>query len=301
VLSPSDGTVHTSTERLRSKFHTVGLRLDFTDRFRHRTHLLRAALLLAVAACSGCGTPRMASFIGSVGSGQAAGMERQCDLRVHGLTVPSRVWPQSRSALIRVPYEAAGAIKRASFITGMSAKYLAATAYRESSFRARAAARSSSAQGMFQFIEQTWLAEFARDGDCLGKGDLARHIIRLRSGRYHVQNRKIRNRILALRNDPRLAAVLAARLAQRNARALIFGLGRQPTPGEVYVAHFLGASSAIRLINLSRKHPRAIASRHFPKEASANRAIFYSRRRPRSVYEVWKNLIEKHEHLQFDL
>jgi soluble lytic murein transglycosylase-like protein len=55
-----------------------------------------------------------------------------------------------------------GAIRQASRLTGASFDYLLATAQVESGFNPNSAASTSSARGLFQFIEQTWLAKPSR-------------------------------------------------------------------------------------------------------------------------------------------
>ena len=51
-----------------------------------------------------------------------------------------------------------GAIRQAAQATGTSFQYLLATAQVESGLNPQAGASTSSARGLFQFIEQTWLA-----------------------------------------------------------------------------------------------------------------------------------------------
>ncbi|MEM1372119.1 MAG: hypothetical protein AAGG72_07830 [Pseudomonadota bacterium] len=181
----------------------------------------------------------------------------------------------------------------------MSARYLAATAARESNFKAAAAARTSTAQGMYQFIEQTWLGVFARDGACLDMPNLARQIVKKRDGRFVVRSWRARQRILGLRNNPRLASIFAARLAQRNARTLSQYLARRPTPGELYVAHFLGAREAARMAKMTRRYPYLPAYRLFGKAARANKAIFFKSGRPRTLSEVWVELTHRHDNVEF--
>ena len=53
---------------------------------------------------------------------------------------------------------------------------------------------------------------------------------------------------LANPNDPAQAADAAARLALDNKNALASALGRDPTPGELYLAHQQGAGGAIKLL-----------------------------------------------------
>ncbi|HEX9591052.1 MAG TPA: transglycosylase SLT domain-containing protein, partial [Bradyrhizobium sp.] len=58
----------------------------------------------------------------------------------------------------------AGAIKQAASTTGASFEYLLATAKMESNFDPKASASTSSARGLFQFIDQTWLGTVKEAG-----------------------------------------------------------------------------------------------------------------------------------------
>src|SRR5690242_786525 len=55
--------------------------------------------------------------------------------------------------------EVLASIQQASANTGMDFSYLMAQASRESSFDPTAKASTSSASGLYQFVEQTWLGE----------------------------------------------------------------------------------------------------------------------------------------------
>ena len=65
---------------------------------------------------------------------------------------------------------ASGAIRQAARVTGTDFQYLLATAQVEFDFNPNAAAPTSSARGLFQFIEQTWLATLKEQGPALGYG-----------------------------------------------------------------------------------------------------------------------------------
>ena len=67
----------------------------------------------------------------------------------------------------------AGAIKQAACTTGTSFEYLLATAKMESNFNPKAGASTSSARGLFQFIDQTWLGTVKEAGAQLGYGKYA--------------------------------------------------------------------------------------------------------------------------------
>ncbi len=180
-----------------------------------------------------------------------------------------------------------GAIRRAAQATGTSFDYLLATAHVESGMNPGAGAAMSSARGLFQFIEQTWLAVIKDAGAALGFGRYAAAISKSASGRYQVQDPALRKEILGLRNNPTANAIMAGAFTKANAEALSARLGRAPTDGELYIAHFLGAGGAARLIALAAANPGATAASFFPDAARANRSIFFERTgSPRTAAQV---------------
>ena len=170
-----------------------------------------------------------------------------------------------------------GAIRQASAATGTSFNYLLATAQVESGLNPQAGAATSSARGLFQFIEQTWLGTIKQSGAQLGYGRYADAITKTSSGHYQVSDPAMRAEILKLRNDPTANAVMAGAFTKANAEYLATKLGRQPSEGELYIAHFLGAGGAARLIALAANNPNAKATDYFPNAANANSSIFYDR------------------------
>ena len=170
-----------------------------------------------------------------------------------------------------------GAIREASQATGASFSYLLATAQVESGLNPRAGAATSSARGLFQFVEQTWLGTMKQSGAALGYGHYADAITKAPSGLYEVKDPAMRSQILKLRNDPTANAVMAGAFTQANAAYLTRTLGRPPTEGELYIAHFLGAGGAGRLIALGASNPNAKAADFFAHAAQANPSIFYDR------------------------
>ena len=171
----------------------------------------------------------------------------------------------------------AGAIRQASQATGTSFNYLLATAQVESGLNPKAGASTSSARGLFQFIEQTWLATMKQAGPTLGYSRYADAITKTASGHYQVRDPAMRSEILKLRNDPTANAVMAGAFTKANATILTNKLGRPPSEGELYMAHFLGAGGAARLITLAAHNPSAKAADFFGSAAHANSSIFYDR------------------------
>jgi len=161
------------------------------------------------------------------------------------------------------------AIQRAADRTGVNFDLLVQTARRESALNANAHASTSSATGLFQFIDSTWLDMVRRHGAAHGLGQYAQA---LQSGGADASTRAD---ILALRTDPELSACMAGELTRDNAQALSAQLGRAPTAGELYAAHVLGSGGAARLIQAAQQGA-SNASALFPREAAANRGIFYA-------------------------
>jgi hypothetical protein len=173
--------------------------------------------------------------------------------------------------------QVAGAIRQAATTTGASFNYLLATAQIESNFNPAAQAATSTAKGLYQFIDQTWLCTMKAAGRALGLDRFAAAISRGENGRFEVQDATARQAIMNLRGDAKVSALLAGHYAQANAAQLKDGLGRAPTEGELYIAHFLGAEGAAKLIDAATHRPNTRGADLFPAAASANRSIFYDR------------------------
>ena len=151
----------------------------------------------------------------------------------------------------------AGAIKQAANSTGASFEYLLTTAKMESDFKPSAGASTSSAHGLFQFIDQTWLGTVKEAGAQLGYGAYADAITKSSSGSYSVGDGAMRKAIMKLRDDPDAASAMAAMLTQSNSFKLTGMIGRRPTDGELYMAHFMGVGGAAKLINNAEDNPKA--------------------------------------------
>jgi hypothetical protein len=181
-----------------------------------------------------------------------------------------------------------GAIKQAATSTGASFHYLLATAKMESDFNPSAGASTSSAHGLYQFIEQTWLGTVKEAGGQVGYGQYADAITKTASGDYVVIDPTARKEIMKLRDDPAVSAAMAGVLTQSNSFQLTGKIGRRPTDGELYMAHFMGVGGAAKLINSAVDDPQASAARMFPSAAAANRSIFYDKQgNARTVSDVY--------------
>ena len=169
------------------------------------------------------------------------------------------------------------AIASAAATTGVDFTYLLQQARVESGFDPNARARTSSATGLYQFIEQSWLGTIKAHGAEHGLGWAADAIARGADGRWHVDDATARSAILNLRRDPAASATMAAELASDNQAALETRLGRAVQPVDLYLAHFLGIGAATKFLKAAAADPAQSAAPLFPAAARANHAVFYAR------------------------
>jgi hypothetical protein len=153
---------------------------------------------------------------------------------------------------------------------------LMAIADKESSFATEVQARTSSATGLFQFIEKTWLKVVRDFGRKHGLEKEAQAVV-LVDDEFVVLDPAERARILELRRDPYLSALLAAEMLKRDAARIAQRIGRNLNRGEVYLAHFLGPDDAERFMEKVVDEPNFVAANLLPKPAKANKPIFYTR------------------------
>jgi hypothetical protein len=180
----------------------------------------------------------------------------------------------------------ASAIAQAAHATGERFDFLLASARLESGLNPTARARTSSAAGLFQFIDRTWLATIKRHGAKHGLS-WAAQAIDWAGGQLRVADAEVRAAILRLRDDPVAAAAMAAEHAAENRQRLEARLGRPVADADLYLAHFLGAGGAARFLKAMDAAPDAAAASVNPRAARANRSVFFARDgRPRSLAEV---------------
>lgn len=167
------------------------------------------------------------------------------------------------------------AIANASQKTGIDFNYLLGQAKLESGLRADARAGTSSASGLYQFIDQSWLRVVKAHGTEHGLGWAANAITTTASGRATVADPAMRRAILDLRKDPNAASLMAAEHASDNKAALETATGRTATGTDLYMAHFLGLGGARSFLTAMQASPDRSGAAMFPAAAHANRNVFY--------------------------
>lgn len=168
------------------------------------------------------------------------------------------------------------AIKKASVKTGVDFDYLVNQARTESSFRTDVKAKTSSATGLYQFIDQTWLGMVSKHGSRHGMEKYSDAIQQDFQGRFFVSDDTLKKEILNLRTDPEISSIMAAEFASDNQKYLESKTGKDINQTDLYLAHFLGAGGASKYINAMQSNPNRPAAELLPSAANANKNIFYN-------------------------
>ena len=157
----------------------------------------------------------------------------------------------------KTPVEPSGGFQMAKYLNTLSAV--------ESGGNPNAKAKTSSATGLYQFTDKTWL-------ETVAKLDLP----------YTLKDR----------TDPQKSKEVVTAFTQANINKAKKDLGREPTMLDAYIYHFAGGRSAPKLLNAD---PQSPAIEHVTKaQAKANKSVFYSEDgKPRTVGQVLQRFKNK--------
>lgn len=177
----------------------------------------------------------------------------------------------------RIPPAVASAIVDASrAVDGADSAFLMTLAAKESGFDPKAKSKRSSAEGLFQFVANTWLHVVRTHGPKHGLAHWAAKIAPDRKGVLTVRSAADRKAILALRRDPRINALMKAEHAAEEHARLAQSIGRKPTAFELYAAHLMGvpaAASAVKRGGVERARVSEAAARANPGIFAADGSI----------------------------
>jgi len=192
-------------------------------------------------------------------------------------------WKGASSAVV-------SAIQGASARTGVSFDYLMNKAQQESSFDPKAKASTSSATGLFQFIDSTWISAVKNYGSQFGIGNLSSQI----SSDGSIADPQAKAQIMKLREDPAMASNMVAAMTKDNANYLESSLGGKVGQTDLYMAHFLGLGGADKFLHARQENAMQPAANLFPAAANANRNVFYDASgRKKTVEEVYQFFAKK--------
>jgi hypothetical protein len=174
------------------------------------------------------------------------------------------------------PRQVIDAISNASRKTGIDFDYLVNQARTESSFQTDVKAKTSSATGLYQFIDQTWLQTVSKHGSKHGLQNEASAIQQDFQGRFYISDDTQRDQIMNLRKNPNVASLMAAEFALDNKNHIEGKTGIEATSTDLYFGHFLGAGGASKFIKAMQDDPYQPAAYLMPAAARSNKNIFYN-------------------------
>lgn len=133
---------------------------------------------------------------------------------------------------------------------GISPPLIQTVAALESGFKPNAQAPTSSAGGLFQFINATWRQMLDKYGPQFN---------------FSPNTSKF---------DPKASALMGTLYLKQNLN-YIKNIKPNPNPTDAYLTHFLGPGGAATVLKTVKEYPNAILAQMMPAQARANRSLFY--------------------------
>jgi len=155
-------------------------------------------------------------------------------------------------------------------LVGVDPDIAVSTVAVESGFKPHAQAKTSSAKGLYQFINSTW------------KETVLKH------GSKHGMDLNNADPLNAKDN-----AIMGAHFIKDIGTTLNKKTGQDVGPTETYLGHFLGPGGGSSFLRNMEKNPNAPAAEVMPKAANANKPIFYNGNQPKSFTQIYQELDKK--------
>jgi hypothetical protein len=173
---------------------------------------------------------------------------------------------------------------------GADPDLLLAIASQESGFNPKARNRHSSARGLLQFTNVTWLTVIRDFGSQHGLRRYAAAIDTDRSGRMSVKTPRLRRAILDLRKDPLLQVIMATERLNQERAPLELRLGHPAQLTDLYFLHLLGPAGAAHFLTELAEHPDASSSATVGAQTKFNEGLFVRDGRPLTVAEAYASV-----------
>jgi len=208
------------------------------------------------------------------------------------------------AAHFNISSDVLAAIRLGSIRTGVDFSFLMELARVESNFNPTVRAPRSSATGLFQFKDLSWLEAMRTFGADYGLQDYATRVKPVNDEEYEQQpivRDPLQLEVLALRLNPRLSTLMAAENIKRNLQTLSGRIGHEPGRTELYLAHYLGPNGSLEFLKTLDEAPATIAAELFPEEATSDPGVFQGwQGQPRTVAEVYQWLDRKFNTARYD-
>lgn len=186
------------------------------------------------------------------------------------------------------------AIYRASLTTDVDFELLIMKAMLESDLGRLNAAATSSARGVFQYIEPTWLTLIKRYGEEIGYPHYANAVGMTKKGRPYIKDKNayMKAEILALRHDADISALIKAYQIIEETDVIRGYKKARVTSTDHYIAHMLGLSLAKEFYALKNRNSGiAVAKLHradMREAARLNKPFFYKGKRALTARASYK-------------
>jgi LAS superfamily LD-carboxypeptidase LdcB len=169
--------------------------------------------------------------------------------------------------VVDVPGHIRGYIDEAVERSGTPLNVMLAIGKQESDFGRNLKNTSSSAKGIYQFIDGTWTQMVSSSAAIYGLPTTVKV------------------------DDERANVLMAGEYMRQNKIAFEKALQRPQKDGEMYISHFMGTQGGIDFVKAWEQNPGQNAAAAFPKAANANKTIFYNDNgTPRSMAQVYSKL-----------
>jgi hypothetical protein len=190
------------------------------------------------------------------------------------------------------------AIYEVSKKTGVDFDLLLLKAILESNIGENIVASNSSARGLFQFVENTWLVLMKRYGADLGYPGYAGSIeINKKTGLAKTASQQKRKEILSLRNDPYISTYLKARQIREETSVIKCLKGASVTKTDHYIAHLLGLKLAGKFYSMiSSGSPLPVANlgdSQLREAARLNRQFFFNGNTPLTARQAYRRIEQR--------
>lgn len=150
----------------------------------------------------------------------------------------------------------------------------------ESNLGQNVMAENSSARGLYQFIDSTWLVLLHRHADRIGQIEISKSL-------YTDKNKRVlmirggsqftKDALLNLRHDLHIASLIKAYQTKEEAKILAnLNPDKRLSATDHYIVHMLGLTQARKFFDLMRHMPHAVLTEHgFETAARVNPHFFY--------------------------
>ena len=164
-------------------------------------------------------------------------------------------------------------IKQAAALTGVDPNLMLSMAYMESTLDPNAQAKSSRAQGLYQFLVG-------------GRWDTWGEVLSKYGNEYGIPPN-------ASAKDPVANAILGGAFIRQNIKLVKKAINRPVTAADIYAMHMMGSGDGPKFLANLEANPSAIAQNDLPGPAASNPGVFAANGRWRTYGEIYDSFQQR--------